>query len=214
MAAERAKLDALLTGGGTERGDALKIEMQQIMTDKVGIFRTGADLEEAVHRLQGLLVRSRNIGLRTRSDGANPELVTAYRTQKMLKVALCIANGALTRTESRGAHFREDFPRRDDAHWLKRTLATWQDSNDTLPRLDYEPLDVRSMELPPGWRGYGAKDYVDHPDTPRRAEELQQLRERLQGVDRHAVQAEIMPFEHLLPPRFQGRNERIDERLP
>jgi fumarate reductase flavoprotein subunit len=214
VAAERAKLDALLTGGGTERGDALKIEMQQIMTDKVGIFRTGADLEEAVHRLQGLLVRSRNIGLRTRSGGANPELVTAYRTQKMLKVALCIANGALTRTESRGAHFREDFPRRDDAHWLKRTLAKWQDPNDTLPRLDYEPLDVRSMELPPGWRGYGAKDYVDHPDTPRRAEELQQLRERLQGVDRHAVQAEIMPFEHLLPPRFRGRNERIDERLP
>ncbi len=106
--AERAKLDVLLHGGGGERADALKIEMQQIMTDKVGIFRTGADLEEAVHRLQGLLVRSRSIGLRHRADGPNPELVTAYRTQKMLKVALCIANGALTRTESRGAHFRED----------------------------------------------------------------------------------------------------------
>jgi fumarate reductase flavoprotein subunit len=70
------------------------------------------------------------------------------------------------------------------------------------------------MELPPGWRGYGAKDYVDHPDTPRRASELTALRERLQGVDRHAVQAEIMPYEHLLPARFRGRNERIDERLP
>ena len=46
------------------------------------------------------------------------------------------------------------------------------------------------------------------------AEELKQLRERLQGADRHAVQAEIMPYEHLLPPRFRGRNERIDERLP
>ena len=91
VAAERARLDALLHGGGTERADAIKIEMQQIMTDKVGIFRTGADLEEAVHRLQGLLVRSRNIGLRHRADGPNPELVTAYRTQKMLKVALCIA---------------------------------------------------------------------------------------------------------------------------
>jgi fumarate reductase flavoprotein subunit len=214
VAAERAKLDALLHGPGTERGDALKIEMQQIMTDKVGIFRTGTDLEEAVHRLQGLLVRSRNIGLRTRADGPNPELVTAYRTQKMLKVALCIATGALTRTESRGAHFREDFPRRDDAHWLKRTLATWKDPYDTLPCLSYEPLDVLSMELPPGWRGYGAKDYQDHPDTPRRAEDLARLRERLQGADRHAVQAEIMPYEHLLPERFRGRNERIDERMP
>jgi fumarate reductase flavoprotein subunit len=213
--AERARLDALLKGGGgAERADALKIEMQQIMTDKVGIFRTGADLEEAVHRLQALLARSRNIGLRGHADGPNPELVTAYRTQKMLKVALCIATGALARTESRGAHFREDFPRRDDAHWLKRTLATWKAPSDTLPCLAYEPLDVLSMELPPGWRGYGARDYVDHPDTARRAEELQRLRERLQGADRHAVQAEIMPYEHMLPARFRGRNERIDERMP
>ena len=214
VAAERAKLDGLLASNGTERAEALKAEMQQIMTDRVGIFRTGADLEEAVHRLQALLVRSRNIGLRAHSDGPNPELVTAYRTQKMLKVALCIANGALTRTESRGAHFREDYPRRDDAQWLKRTLATWKDPNDTLPSLAYEPLDVNAMELPPGWRGYGAKDYMDHPDTARRAEQLQRLRERLQGADRHAVQAEIMPYEHLLPERFRGRNERIDERLP
>ena len=86
--AERAKLDALLHGSGTERADAIKVEMQQTMTDKVGIFRTGADLEEAVHRLQALLLRSRHIGLRHRADGPNPELVTAYRTQKMLKVAL------------------------------------------------------------------------------------------------------------------------------
>jgi fumarate reductase flavoprotein subunit len=214
VAAERAKLDGLLASNGAERAEALKAEMQQIMTDKVGIFRTGADLDEAVHRLQALLVRSRSIGLRTHSDGPNPELVTAYRTQKMLKVALCIANGALMRTESRGAHFREDYPRRDDAQWLKRTLATWKDPGDTLPSLAYEPLDVNAMELPPGWRGYGAKDYMDHPDTARRAEELQRLRERLQGADRHAVQAEIMPYEHLLPGRFRGRNERIDERLP
>jgi fumarate reductase flavoprotein subunit len=214
VAAERARLDVLLHGGGAERADALKIEMQQIMTDKVGIFRSGTDLEEAVGRLQGLLVRSRNIGLRHHADGPNPELVTAYRTQKMLKVALCIANGALTRTESRGAHFREDFPRRDDAAWLRRTLATWADPGATLPSLAYEPLDVATMELPPGWRGYGAKDYLDHPDTPRRVEELQQLRQRLEGEDRHRVQAQIMPYEHLLPERFRGRNERIDERLP
>jgi fumarate reductase flavoprotein subunit len=212
--AERAKLDALLNGGGTERADAIKIEMQQTMTDRVGIFRTGADLQDAVHRLQALVLRSRNIGLRHRTDGPNPELVTAYRTQRMLKVALCIATGALARTESRGAHFREDFPARDDAHWLRRTLATWPDPSDTLPCLHYEPLDVMSMELPPGWRGYGAKNYVDHPDTPRRAGDVAALRERMKEQDRHAVQAAIMPYEHLLPERFRGRNERIDEKLP
>jgi fumarate reductase flavoprotein subunit len=212
--AERAKLGALLHGSGTERADAIKIEMQQTMTDKVGIFRTGADLEEAVHRLRALLLRSRHIGLRHRADGPNPELVTAYRTQKMLKVALCIASGALARTESRGAHFREDFPARDDAAWLRRTLATWRDPADSLPSLHYEPIEVMSMELPPGWRGYGAKNHVDHPDTPRRADEVSKAREQMQDADRHALQAALMPYEHLLPERFRGRNERIDEKLP
>ncbi|RPI12779.1 MAG: fumarate reductase flavoprotein subunit [Lysobacterales bacterium] len=209
---ERDRLDSLLQGGGTESADALKASMQQLMTDRVGIFRTGADLEAAVSGLQELLLRSRNIGLRHRKDGPNPELVTAYRTQKMLKVALCIASGALARTESRGAHFREDYPRRDDAGWLRRTLATWRDPADTLPTLAYEPLDVMTMELPPGWRGYGARDYVDHPDTARRAAEVQALRERAAQGDRHSVQAALMPYEHLLPAAFRGRNERIDER--
>ena len=79
------------------------------MTAKVGIFRRGEDLKTAVDELQQLLVRSRNIGVRYKARGANPELVTAYRVQKMLKVALCVAYGALMRTESRGAHYRRIF---------------------------------------------------------------------------------------------------------
>jgi succinate dehydrogenase or fumarate reductase, flavoprotein subunitGram-negative/mitochondrial subgroup len=213
IAAERAKLDVLLNGGGTESAGAIKKEMQQVMTDRVGIFRTATDLEYAVDKLQELLLRSRNIGLRSNRDGPNTELVTAYRVQKMLKVALCTALGALTRTESRGAHFREDFPRRNDAQWLKRTLASWRDPMATVPTLDYEALDVNGMELPPGWRGYGNKDYVDHPDTAPRQAQIAQLRESLAGADRHAVQQALMPFDHLLPPRLRGRNERIDEKL-
>jgi fumarate reductase flavoprotein subunit len=214
LAAERGKLDVLLKCSGREQADTLKAEMQQTMTDNVGIFRTGADLRRAVDKLQELLVRSRNIGLRSRRDGPNPELVTAYRVQKMIKIALCVAQGALTRTESRGAHFREDFPRRNDAEWLRRTLATWSDPRATLPTLDYEALDVGRMELPPGWRGYGNKDYVDHPDTPQRAAEVAKLREALGDAGRHSVQAALMPYEHLLPASLRGRNERIDEKLP
>jgi len=214
LAAERGKIEHLLHHGGREQADTLKAEMQQTMTDNVGIFRRGADLQQAVDKLQELLVRSRDIGLRSRRDGPNPELVTAYRVQKMLKVALCVAQGALTRTESRGAHFREDFPRRNDAQWLRRTLATWPDANATVPTLDYEALDVGGMELPPGWRGYGNKDYVDHPDTPQRAAAVAQLREATQAGGRHAVQAALMPYEHLLPSGLRGPNERIDEMLP
>lgn len=206
-----ARLNGLLLGHGTEDASALKQRMQEIMTAKVGIFRRGEDLAQAVDELQQLLVKSRNIGLRRSSPGANPELVTAYRTQMMLKCALTVAYGALMRTESRGAHYRQDHPRRNDAEWLKRTLATWKNPEDTLPTLSYEPLDVRRMELPPGWRGYGAKDYVDHPDTAARLAEVEAARQAM--ADRFARQQALMPYEHLLPARLRGRNERIDEPL-
>jgi fumarate reductase flavoprotein subunit len=131
----------------------------------------------------------------------------------MLKLALCVAHGALQRTESRGAHYREDYPRRDDATWLRRTLARWGSDSDTLPTLAYEPLDVMAMELPPGWRGYGAKDYIDHPDTAQRAAEVAALRDRMSGADRFTIQQALMAYEHLLPDALRGRNERIDERF-
>ena len=210
---EQAKLDWLVSGGGKEDASVIKLAMQEIMSSKVGIFRTGEELAKAVAELQVLLERSRHIGLRNKAPGANPELPTAYRVQKMLKVALCMAHGASVRTESRGAHFREDHPRRDDANWLKRTLATWPQADDMLPTLDYEPLDVKAMELPPGWRGYGAKDYIDHPDTPARAAEVAALRERMTAASRHAVQEALMPYDELLPPALRGLNERIDEPL-
>ena len=212
VAREQARLDRILLGSGTEDASAIRAQMQEIMTEKVGIFRTGKDLKQAVDELQKLLVRSRSIGLRSRAPGANPELVTAYRLRPMLKLALCVAYGALTRTESRGAHFREDFPRRDDAAWLKRTLATWKDEADTLPTLDYEPLDVKRMELPPGWRGYGAKDYTDHPDTAARQAEVDAKKKAT--ADRFELQRTLMPYEQLLPETLRGRNERIDDRFP
>lgn len=211
LGAQRGEMDGLLQSRGTERADDIKAQMQQLMTDKVGIFRTGIDLQQAVDGLQDLLVRSRNIGLQHHADGPNPELVSAYRVRKMLKVALCIAAGALARTESRGAHFREDYPKRDDHAWLSRTLATWRNPEATLPAFEYQPLDIMTMELPPGWRGYGARNHIDHPDTAVRAEKVSEIRERMAGGDRHDLQSALMPYEHLLPERYRGRNERIDE---
>jgi fumarate reductase flavoprotein subunit len=210
---EQAKLAAMCSGRGTESAVDLRVAMQERMTAKVGIFRRGKDLEQAVEGLQSLLVRSRKIGVRYSGPGANPELVIAYRTQKMLKLALAVAYGALQRTESRGAHYREDFPRRNDAEWLKRTLARWNSEGDTLPTLTYEPLDVKAMELPPGWRGYGNRDYIDHPDTPGRQQEVDAIKAKLASSDRFAVQRTLMPYEALLPARFRGRNERINERF-
>lgn len=214
LAREQQRLTTLLDRRDGEDAAVLMARMQALMTDQVGIFRRGDLLASAVAELQGLSARARNLRVRTTRRGANPELVTAYRLQRMLKLALCVAQGALARTESRGAHFREDFPQRNDAEWLKRTLATWADPEQTLPTLAYEPLDVMAMELPPGWRGYGARDAIDHPDTARRIAEVASLRAGTNGADRFALQDALLPFHHLLPPRLRGRNARLGEREP
>ena len=76
--------------------------------------------------------------------------------------ALVTAIGALARTESRGAHARTDYPARDDAHWLNRTLARWpQDAN--KPILSYEPVGL--IDLPPGHRGYGKSESVEMKES-------------------------------------------------
>jgi fumarate reductase flavoprotein subunit len=192
---EQAKIDGLLSGSGTEDAAALMTQMQEVMTEKVGIFRGGPRLEQAVVELEQLLLRSRNIGLRYKARGANPELVTAYRVQKMLKLALCVACGAYARTESRGAHFREDFPRRDDAQWLgglcwrrpipcRRSATTTELENGCLPAaVTGEDIE---HQIPRG--------------LAREAQSSQRCdRVRHRDDDAH---------ERLLPERFRGRNER------
>jgi fumarate reductase flavoprotein subunit len=208
---EGAQIDALLDGDGDESSVEILAAMQNIMTDKVGIFRNGENLQLAVDELQALLLRSRNIGVSTKARGANPELVAAYRVRRMLKLAICTAYGALQRTESRGAHFREDHTQRNDQEWLKRTLATWENDSALLPTLNYEPLDVMRMELPPGHRGYGGADHIDHPDTQRRQAEVEAIRDKVTDADRFALQDALMPYEELLPVALRGRNERLGE---
>ena len=209
--AQGKQLSTLCEGGGKENAFELLRIMQQTMTDRVGIFRHGERLQEAVSTLQSLLQRSRHIGIGSQIRGANPELVTAYRLQKMLKLALCVAYGALQRTESRGAHFRQDYPLRNDRDWLKRTLAFWPDAASSLPELAYEKLSVMDMELPPGWRGYGAKDHIDHPQTALRESAIESIRAANNGADRFALQRALMPYQECLPPRFRGRNARLGE---
>ena len=182
-----------------------------LMTEHVGIFRTGEALAEAVDDLKTLLRRSRNVGVKSPAAGANPELVAAYRVGRMIKLALCVASGALARTESRGAHFRDDYPQRNDRDWLNRTLATWPDEQSDGPVLSYEELDVMHMELPPGWRGYGKSDHIPHPDTQSREAEIESLLATRPGADRFERQALVLPFEHFLPEPYRGRNERPGE---
>lgn len=206
------EIDTLIEGDGTESPFELKHEMQRIMMDYVGIFRNGSELEKAVAELKVLLERSRKLGLKCKKRHANPELVEALRVKRMLKVALTVACGAAARTESRGAHAREDYPQRNDRDWLNRTLASWPDPNALEPMLNYEALDVMKMELPPGYRGYGIDNAIVHPDTQKRE---QQIAEILAGLgddaDRYQRQRALMPFE--LPESLQPNNERLSDTL-
>ncbi|MCB1687508.1 MAG: fumarate reductase flavoprotein subunit [Halioglobus sp.] len=211
---ERQRLVAISSGTGGENAFELTRLMQDTMTASVGIFRHGERLREAVDTLQGLQRRAANITLRSSAPGANPELVAAYRLKRMLKLAQCTAFGALQRTESRGAHYRADYPQRNDREWLRRTLASWPDADATLPTLEYEALDIMGMELPPGWRGYGDRDYIAHPDTERRQHEIDAVLAGLgETADRYRRQQALMPFEHLLPTHLRKRNQRVGDEL-
>ena len=180
-------------------------------TCRISAPGTGETLRDAVTKLQALHRRAAQIGVKSSARGANPELVSAYRAGRMIKLALCVASGALQREESRGAHFRADFPLRNDRDWLCRTLATWGDPAQPAPTLRYEALDVPRMELPPDWRGYGAKERIEHPATAQRRSEVDALRQAAPEKDRHAQQDELMPFRHLLPPYLRGPNARYHE---
>ena len=127
---------------------------------KVGVFRDGKNLKEALNELEELYKKTKNISLKRKTLHGNNELATAYRVPKMLKLALCVTMGALQREESRGAHYREDFLKRDDQKWLKRTLCYWKNKDDTLPTIEYEEIDIEDMELAPAFRGYGAKGMI------------------------------------------------------
>jgi len=149
----KGRIAALLRGTGDDCY-TLRNAMQDTMMEHVGIFRNGKDLEAGVAKLQELLERSKNMRLASGNiPGPNGELSMALRVPGMLKLALCTAYGALMRTESRGAHAREDYPERNDQQWLNRTLAYWKEG-DTLPILKYEPATPFYI-LPPGDRGYG-----------------------------------------------------------
>jgi len=214
--AEQKKLDALISKENGENAFELRRRMEEIMMEKVGIFRNGEDLQDAVRELEELHKRSKNIELfGAKSPAANPALVNAYRTQKMIKIALTVAYGALLREESRGAHSREDFPKRDDANWLKRTIMTWPDEHKTMPTVSYEEIPIEHMEMPPGFRGYGKDLTQHHPGTKIRQGQVDRIKKDLEakGASRFEIQNALMPFLKKLPKKYRGINERLGENV-
>ena len=156
-AAERRASEWLARSGSGPSVYEIRDAMAETMMRNVGIFRCGSNLEEAVADLDGLLTDCDLAVLRSKAPGMNPELSFALRLKGMLRLALVTAMSALSRTESRGAHYRSDYPLRNDAEWLNRTLVRWpQDA--PAPQFSYEPVGV--IDLPPGHRGYGSDERI------------------------------------------------------
>ena len=137
--------------GGRERIATLREAMQKTMEGSAGIYRTRDSLVETVATLRELQSRFGGIIIEDQSRTFNTERVAALELSCMLDVAEAMANSALRREESRGAHQRTDFPQRDDAGYLKHSMAYRQ--SDGTCRVDYAPVTI--TKLPPGERVYG-----------------------------------------------------------
>jgi succinate dehydrogenase / fumarate reductase, flavoprotein subunit len=119
----RERIERIKNSKGKERVAALRAELQQSMMDNASVFRTGELLSKQVEVLKELMDRYKNIAIDDKGEAYNTELVEALELGYLLEVSEALVHSALNRTESRGAHAREDYPERDDRNWLKHTLA-------------------------------------------------------------------------------------------
>ena len=149
---ETARIEAgyLDKKGGEERIGTIREEMQRDMDAGAGVFRTRESLEKLTKQLGALRERFTNIKIEDSSRTFNTELTAALELDFMLEVADTIAYSALAREESRGAHSRRDYPERDDAKFLKHTIAFR--TEEIAPRLEYR--DVRITNFKPQARTY------------------------------------------------------------
>lgn len=120
---EEQDIKNIFTSDGKERSSELKDELNKVMAGRVGIFREASGLKEALDKVKNLQERYKNIKLDFTGTSFNYDLMWALELAGSLDVAEATIAGALARTESRGSHFRTDYPKRDDKGWLKHTLA-------------------------------------------------------------------------------------------
>jgi succinate dehydrogenase / fumarate reductase flavoprotein subunit len=138
-----AELDRIRTSKGREIPGKIRMEMQKIMMDHVGVFREGPTIQKALDIVRELQQRYKNIGVQDMGAVFNTDILEAWELGCLLDLAEVTALSALNRTESRGAHWREDFPQRDDVNWLKHTFVTLQDGQ---PVITYKPVTLTKFE--------------------------------------------------------------------
>jgi succinate dehydrogenase / fumarate reductase flavoprotein subunit len=139
----KAKVEGLLVAKGKESPAAIRDELQQTMMVNCGIFREEKLLQKQLEIIKSLQERYKGIQVAYKGQRFNTELLDAAELGNMLDFVESIVVGGLGRTESRGAHYRTDFPKRNDANWLKHTLA-WK--TEAGIRLDYKPVVITRFQ--------------------------------------------------------------------
>jgi succinate dehydrogenase / fumarate reductase flavoprotein subunit len=152
-----SRLDKLRHANGSIATADIRLQMQKIMQGHAAVFRTGASLNEGMRKLRECIQSFADVRVTDRSLIWNTDLIETLELENLLAQAQATITSAENRKESRGAQAREDFPDRDDAHWMKHTLA-WMDSQWDV-KLDYRPVHLQTLTdevdtVPPKARVY------------------------------------------------------------
>jgi succinate dehydrogenase / fumarate reductase flavoprotein subunit len=139
----RSQFDTLRNGTGKENAFDISTEMKKVMFEDVGIYRSGSIMESALDKVLELKERFKHVHVTDTGKIFNTELLNAWELGNMLDVAELVTVCAMNRTESRGGHSREDYPQRDDEHWLKHTLA-WKE--DGKVQIGYKPVVITKYQ--------------------------------------------------------------------
>lgn len=138
-----SQFERILSNEGKENAATIANEMKTVMMAHVGVFRTEEGMQEAVEKIRELKQRYQHVGVTDKGKTFNTELLNVWELGCLLDAAEVTAVSAVARKESRGAHAREDYPKRDDKNWLKHTLA-WMKDGDI--KLGYKPVALGKYE--------------------------------------------------------------------
>jgi len=140
---EKKHVEGLFDGDSKENVAEIKSQLQETMTKKCGVFRTERELKEALEKIRELQKKFKNVRVRDKGSIFNTDFVDVLETSHLLDFSEVIVLGALERKESRGAHYRKDYPKRDDENWLKHTLARRVDGE---IKLEYKPVVITKFQ--------------------------------------------------------------------
>jgi len=149
MDSVREDVEGVLSGRGQERAPEIRADLQRLMMQMCSVFRNEGGLGELVGALGSLRERAGKVSLADRGRLFNTELLEAVELRHLITLGEAVARSALHRTESRGAHYREDFPRRDDGSWLKHTFIFKRDGG-----FDFRHRPVTVTRFQPEERKY------------------------------------------------------------